>query len=46
MAMALGGSYANNLQLTPDRQPHQHLITQFFYTPDAFPDAQPTAPKH
>ena len=24
------GPYANNLHLNPDRQPHQHLITQFF----------------
>jgi len=23
------GPYANNLHLAPDRQPHQHLITQF-----------------
>jgi len=29
-AMASAGPYANNLHLTADRQPHQHLITQFF----------------
>jgi len=28
-AVALAGPYANNLHLAPDRQPHQHLITQF-----------------
>ena len=31
---------------TPCRQPHQHPTTQFFYRPDALPDAQPTASKH
>jgi len=30
----------------PDRKPHQHPITQFFYRPDALPAAQPTASKH
>jgi len=25
---------------------HQHLITQFFYWPDALSDAQPTVSKH
>jgi len=30
MAVASAGPYANNLQLAPDRQPHQHLITHFF----------------
>jgi len=29
MAVASAGPYANNLHLAPDRQPHQHLITQF-----------------
>ena len=28
MAVASAGPYANNLHLAPDRQPHQHLITQ------------------
>jgi len=28
-AVASAGPYANNLHLVPDRQPHQHLITQF-----------------
>jgi len=28
------------------RQPRQHPTTQFFYRPDAFPAAQPTASKH
>jgi len=28
------------------RQPRQHPTTQFFYRPDAIPDAQPTASKH
>jgi len=32
--------------LAPDRYPHQHPITQFFYRPDALPDAQPTMSKH
>ena len=40
-AVASAGPYANNMHLTPDRQPHQHLISQFFYRPDALPDAQP-----
>jgi len=31
---------------TPCRQPRQHPTTQFFYRPDALPDAQPTASKH
>ena len=30
MAVASAGPYANNLHLAPDRQPHQHLITQIF----------------
>jgi len=30
MAVAIAGPYANNLHLASDRQPHQHLITQFF----------------
>ena len=29
-AVASAGPYANNLHLALDRQPHQHLITQFF----------------
>jgi len=28
-AVASAGPHANNLHLAPDRQPHQHLITQF-----------------
>ena len=28
-AEASAGPYANNLHLTPDRQPNQHPITQF-----------------
>ena len=32
--------------VTLDRLPHQHIITQFFYRPDALPDVQPTVPKH
>jgi len=28
-AVESAGSYANNLHLTPGRQPHQHLTTQF-----------------
>ena len=35
MAVASAGPYANNVHLAPDRQSHQHLITQFFYRPDA-----------
>jgi len=27
-AVASVGQYANNLHLAPDRQPHQHLISQ------------------
>jgi len=38
-------AYAS-LHLAPDRQPRQHLTTQFFYRPDALPAAQPTASKH
>jgi len=30
---------------TLDVTPPQHVITQFFYTPDAIPDTQPTVPK-
>jgi len=30
MAVASVGAYANHLHLTPDREPRQHLITQFF----------------
>ena len=29
MAVASAGPYENNLHLTPDRKPHQHLNTQF-----------------
>jgi len=29
-AVASAGPYANDLHFAPDRQPHQHLITQFF----------------
>ena len=28
-AVASAGPYANNPHLSPNRQPHQHLITQF-----------------
>ena len=44
MAVASAGPYAS-LHLTPDRSPHQHLTTQFFYRPDALPATQPTALK-
>jgi len=30
MTVASAGPYANNLHLTPNRQPHQHLIIEFF----------------
>jgi len=30
VAVASAGPYANHLHFAPDRQPHQHLITQFF----------------
>jgi len=33
------------LHLAPDRQPNQHLITQFFCRLDATPDAQLTVLK-
>ena len=42
VCVASAGPYANNLHLTADRLPHQHLITQVFYRQDALPDAQPT----
>jgi len=29
MAVASAGPYANHLHLAPDRQPHQHVITQY-----------------
>jgi len=45
-AVASAGPYANSLHLAADRQPHQRLITQFFYRLDALPDAQPTVSKH
>jgi len=45
-AVASAEPYANNLHLAPDRQPHQQLITQFFYRLYALADAQPTASKH
>jgi len=32
VALASAGPYANQLHLAPDRQPHQHLITQIFFT--------------
>jgi len=35
----------NHLRHTPDNQPRQRPITQFFYGPDALPDAQPTVSK-
>jgi len=35
-AVASAGPYANNLHPGP----HKHLITQFFYRPNAHPDAQ------
>jgi len=41
-AVALAGPYANNLHLTPDRQPRQHLISQFL---QALPVSQPTMSK-
>jgi len=28
-AVASAGPYANSLHLAPDRQPHQHLVSQF-----------------
>jgi len=34
------------LHLAPDRQPHQHPDTQFFYRPDALPAAKPTVSEH
>jgi len=40
-AVASDGPYTNNLHLAPDRQPFQHLITQFFYRPDALTEAKP-----
>jgi len=46
VAVASAGPYTNHLQLVPDRQPCQHLITQFLYRPDALPDDQPTVSKH
>jgi len=42
VAVASAEPYANYLHLTP----RQRLITQFFYGPDALPDAQPTVSKH
>ena len=30
MAVAAAGPYANHLHLAPDRQPRQHVTTQFF----------------
>jgi len=38
-------AYAS-LHLAPDRQPRQHLTTQFFYMLDAVPANQPTVKKH
>ena len=46
VAVASAGQYANHLLLAPDRQPHQHLITQVCHGSDALPAAQPTASKH
>jgi len=43
--LASAGSYTNQLHLTPDRQPRQDRFTQFFYKPEALPDAQPTVSK-
>ena len=43
--MASAGPCASQ-HLTPERQPHQHPTTLFFYRPDALPAAQPTASKH
>jgi len=28
--VASAGSYANHLHCAPDREPHKHLITEFF----------------
>ena len=42
--VASAGPYAS-LHLAPDRQPHRHPTTQFFYRPDALPAAKPTASK-
>jgi len=42
--MASAGPYAS-LHLAPDRQPHHHPTTLFFYRPDALPAAQPTVSK-
>jgi len=43
-AVASAGPYANNLHLTPDKQPHQHPITQLLQA--GFPDAKETASEH
>ena len=45
VAVVSAGPYAS-LHLAPDRQPHQHPTTQFFYRSDALPAAQPTVSKH
>jgi len=45
-AVASVGRYANNLYLAADREPHQHLIIQFFYRLDGVSDTQPTVSKH
>ena len=46
-AVASAGPYANNLHhLAPNRLPHQHLNTQFFYRQQALPNAKPTVSKH
>ena len=46
VAMASVGPYAGNLHLAPDRQPYQHLITQFFTGRMLFLPNRPTALKH
>jgi len=43
VVVASAGPHANNLYLTPDRSPRQHLITHFFTDLDALPDAYPTS---
>jgi len=45
MAVAPAGTYASNVQLSPDRQPCQYLITRFLGL-DALPTWFPTVSKH
>jgi len=46
LAVASAGPYANNLHLTSDRQPCQHLIIQFFYRPHTLSGTKPTVPRY